>query len=145
MSVDLVYRSVCSMSFSSMTVVSRKVMRTVDVSAVNLMVVCTAMGTRMAPSYANQFMAKLEKYLMATNSTKPKVWWRYTDDIVTIWEHGQESLKLFLQHINLCIPSQLTPTSTYHPIAVIPNTAPPQSHTARASDSGESAQEERTL
>ena len=36
-------------------------------------------------------------------------------------------------------------TSTYHPIAVIPNTTPPQSHTDRASDSVESAQEERTL
>ena len=34
-------------------------------------------------------------------------------------------------HTRTCIPSQLTPTSTYHPIAVIPNTAPPQSHTAR--------------
>ena len=59
------------------------------------------MGTRMAPSYTNLFVAKLEKNLMATNSTKPKVWWRYIDDIFTNWEHGQESLKLFLQQINL--------------------------------------------
>ena len=35
----LVYRSVCSMSFSSMTVVSRKVTDSVDDSAMNLMVV----------------------------------------------------------------------------------------------------------
>ena len=33
-----------------------------------------------------------------------------------------------------CIPNQLTPTSTYHQIAVIPNTVPPQSHTTRASE-----------
>ena len=32
---------------------------------------------------------------------KPKVWWRYIDNIFTIWEHGQESLKLFLQQSNL--------------------------------------------
>ena len=59
------------------------------------------MGTRMAPSYTNLFMAKLEKDLMATNSTKPKAWWRYIDDIFTNLEHSQESLKFFLQQINL--------------------------------------------
>ena len=59
------------------------------------------MGTRMAPSYTNLFMAKLEKDLMATNSTKPKAWWRYIDDIFTNLEHSQESHKFFLQQINL--------------------------------------------
>ena len=38
-SVELVYRSVCSMSSSSMTMVSRKVTHSVDISAVNFMVV----------------------------------------------------------------------------------------------------------
>ena len=44
----------------------------------------TAMRTRMAPFYANLFMANLEKDLMATNITKPKVWWQYIDDIFAI-------------------------------------------------------------
>ena len=38
MSVGLVYRPVCSVSSSKMTVVSRKVSRSVEVSAVNLIV-----------------------------------------------------------------------------------------------------------
>ena len=42
------------------------------------------MGTRMAPSYANLFMAQLENELLANTSTKPLVWWRYIDDIFTI-------------------------------------------------------------
>jgi hypothetical protein len=42
----------------------------------------TAMGTRMAPSYANLFMSELEKSLLSRPATaKPSVWWRYIDDI----------------------------------------------------------------
>ena len=55
----------------------------------------------MVPSYANLFMANLEKDLMATNSTKSNVWQQYIKDIFTIWEHGQESLDLFVPQINL--------------------------------------------
>ena len=59
----------------------------------------------MAPSYTNLFIAKLEEKLMASTSTRPKVWWRYTGDILAIWEHGQESLVTFLQQINLFHPT----------------------------------------
>ena len=65
----------------------------------------TAMGTRMAPSYANLFMANLEEKLMASTSTRQKVWWRYIDDIFAIREHGQGSLETFLQQINLFHPT----------------------------------------
>ena len=50
----------------------------------------TAMGTRVAPSYANLFMAKLEEDLLAWTSARPHTWWRYIDDIFAIWEHGRE-------------------------------------------------------
>ena len=39
----------------------------------NLQAQGTAMGIRVAPSYANLLMANLENNLMAMNSTKPKV------------------------------------------------------------------------
>ena len=28
------------------------------------------------------------------------VWWRYIDDIFFIWEHGEESLKNFIENLN---------------------------------------------
>ena len=66
----------------------------------------TAMGTRMAPSYANLFMAKLEESFLSTGTTlKPYVWWRYIDDIFVIWQHGEESLKQFIKDLNSWHPS----------------------------------------
>ena len=60
----------------------------------------TAMGTRMAPSYANLFMADLEQELLTGTRRRPYVWWRFIDDIFAIWQHGEESLKIFLLQIN---------------------------------------------
>ena len=51
----------------------------------------TAMGTRMAPSYANIFMGKLEQELLAHAREKPAVWWQYIDDVFALWNHGEES------------------------------------------------------
>ena len=36
----------------------------------------TAIGNRMAPSYANIFMDKLERQLVTQAQTKPHTWWR---------------------------------------------------------------------
>lgn len=62
----------------------------------------TAMGTRMAPSYANIFMAQLETQLLTNppNSLLPLLWKRYIDDIFMIWPHGQTTLEHFLQYMN---------------------------------------------
>ena len=45
----------------------------------------TAMGTRMAPSYANLFLAKFETDALSRAPFQPFIWWRYIDDIFT---HG---------------------------------------------------------
>ncbi len=58
------------------------------------------MGTRMAPSYANLFMVELEANLFAWVPRTPSIWWKYIDDIFAIWEHGQETLDIFLKQIN---------------------------------------------
>lgn len=60
----------------------------------------TAMGTRMAPSYANLFMGKLEKDFLASETLQPLCWFRYIDDIFTIWCHGPDTLNAFLSHLN---------------------------------------------
>ena len=57
----------------------------------------TAIGTKFAPPYSILFMADLEKRLLSDIDLKPYIWWRYIDDIFLIWEHGEESLKLFLK------------------------------------------------
>ena len=41
----------------------------------------TAIGTKMAPSYAILFMSELEDNFLKTAPLKPYVWWRYIDDI----------------------------------------------------------------
>ena len=60
----------------------------------------TAMGTRMAPSYANLFMGKLEREFLRTQDKIPRVWWRYIDDIFAIWDHGEPSLRVFIENLN---------------------------------------------
>ena len=48
----------------------------------------TAMGTRMAPCYANIFMAQLAKNFLSGYPYKPLANYRYIDDIFIIWSHG---------------------------------------------------------
>ena len=56
----------------------------------------TAMGTRMAPLYANIFMDDLERNILANVEKTPSIWWRYIDDIVAIWPHSEEHLRTFI-------------------------------------------------
>ena len=58
------------------------------------------MGTRMAPSYANLFMGKLEREFLLTQDIEPQVWWRFIDDIFAIWTHGEHVLCRFIESLN---------------------------------------------
>ena len=42
----------------------------------------TAIGTKMAPAYANLFMDSLERKLLSEARVKPDIWWRYIDDFL---------------------------------------------------------------
>ncbi|XP_065445349.1 uncharacterized protein LOC135982467 isoform X2 [Chrysemys picta bellii] len=55
----------------------------------------TAMGTRMAPQYANIFMADLEQRFLSSRPLVPLLYLRYIDDIFIIWTHGKEALEEF--------------------------------------------------
>ena len=57
----------------------------------------TAMGTKMAPSYANISMCRLERRLLQSVSLKPFSWPRLIDDIDMKWTHGRETLEAFLK------------------------------------------------
>ena len=66
----------------------------------------TAIGTKFAPFYAMLFMADLEEKMLEIFEKKsPMIWWRYIDDAFFIWEHGEESLRVFIDQINLFHPT----------------------------------------
>ena len=44
----------------------------------------TAMGTKMAPSYANIFMDSLERRFLESEPLQPALWKRYIDDILCV-------------------------------------------------------------
>ena len=53
----------------------------------------STMGMIKAQSYANIFMGSLESQLLSSVERKPDVWWRYIDDVFTIWAFSEGCLK----------------------------------------------------
>ena len=58
------------------------------------------MGTRMAPCYANIFMAELEENFLSVYPYKPLANYRYIDDIFITWSHGFDLIHNFINSIN---------------------------------------------
>jgi len=65
----------------------------------------TAMGTPVAPPYANLFLAKLEIDSFAKISTQPIYFRRFIDDGLMIWDGPEEELNKFLHLMNTSYPS----------------------------------------
>ena len=65
----------------------------------------TAMGTRMAPSYANLFLAKFETDALLRAPFQPYIWWRFIDDIFMIWTHSLDDLQTFTTYLNNIHPT----------------------------------------
>ena len=59
----------------------------------------TAMGTKVAPSYANLFMGQLEKKLLKSLPKQPLIYKRFIDDIFMVFEGSEQELTQF---ITLC-------------------------------------------
>ena len=64
-----------------------------------------AIGTKIAPSYANIFMSIFEEHLQGLSSTKPAVWLRFIDDIFLVWTEGPQKFLDFMQLINAQHPN----------------------------------------
>ena len=60
----------------------------------------TAIGTKLAPAYADLCMGRLEEWLLEASADKPLVWMRFIDDVFFIWTHGEEKLKHFINFLN---------------------------------------------
>ena len=58
---------------------------------------CSTTCSTFYGSFGGKDLSKVKK--------KPSVWWRYIDDIFFIWEHGEESLKEFINEINSFHPT----------------------------------------
>ena len=65
----------------------------------------TAMGTRMAPSYAHLFPAKFETDAVSRAPYQPNTWWRYIDDIFMIWTHSVDDLHALTSYLNSIHPT----------------------------------------
>ena len=63
------------------------------------------MGTKMAPQYANIFMANLEENFLQNTHNKPLIYLRYIDDIFLLWTHGEEKLLQFYKNVNVKDPN----------------------------------------
>lgn len=63
----------------------------------------TAMGSNVAPTYANIVMANLEEHAVYTSYHFSSVlkWWRYINDVFAVWCGTTESLMEFFSFLNL--------------------------------------------
>ena len=67
-----------------------------------------AMGTRMAPTFANMFMADVEEDLLRRASTRfprPLLWMRNIDDILLLWPGSPQQLCDFVDFLNTGHPT----------------------------------------
>ena len=60
----------------------------------------TAMGTKMAPAYANIFMGDLEEKLIENYHTTLIVWKRYIGDVFCIWPGQPQDFENFVAYLN---------------------------------------------
>ena len=45
-------------------------------------------------------MHAVEEEILNNTKLKPRIWWRFTDDVFIVWTHGKEKLEEFLNYIN---------------------------------------------
>ena len=60
----------------------------------------SAMGTKLAPAYANIFMNKLEQTILSSAPFKPSYYKHYIDDILILWPHSITELNNFVTALN---------------------------------------------
>ena len=77
----------------------------------------TAMGTKMAPSFANLFLGLFEKNALRNAPFQPQTWLRYIDGIFMIWTESPENLKIFIDYLNNIHPT-IKFTSSHSPTSV---------------------------
>ena len=64
-----------------------------------------AMGTKMAVSFANIFMAEIETKIIQQSDTKPREWKRYIDDVFSLWDCDIKHVERFIVQANKFHPT----------------------------------------
>ena len=65
----------------------------------------TAIGTKLAPGYANLFLSIFERNMLNQYPIKQSIWLRYADDIFMIWNESEDKPKDFIESINTVNPT----------------------------------------
>ena len=60
----------------------------------------TAMGTKVAVSFANIFMSAVETEIINESKIKPLAWKRYIDDVFSLWDTKREEIDQFILEVN---------------------------------------------
>ena len=60
----------------------------------------TAMGTKVAVSFANIFMSAVETEIINKSKIKPLEWKRYIDDVFSLWDTNREEIDQFILEAN---------------------------------------------
>ena len=60
----------------------------------------TAMGTRVAPTYANIYMNEFEEKHVYSYKNPPKYWFRFIDDIWSVIDGDRNDVDTFITHLN---------------------------------------------
>ena len=63
------------------------------------------MGTKMAVSFANTFIAEVETNVINQSPYKPLIWKRYIDDIFSLWNINKEAINNFTELANSFHPT----------------------------------------
>jgi hypothetical protein len=77
----------------------------------------TAIGTKLAVGFANNYMGFFERLFVYFYHRQPLVWLRFIDDVFMIWTHGEDALAEFVDFINSCVDS-IKFTAEYSKFAV---------------------------
>lgn len=65
------------------------------------------MKTKTAVSFANTFITKTETGILSKAVSKSKVWKRYIDDVVSLWDISKPNIATFIEQANLHHPTIL--------------------------------------
>ena len=65
----------------------------------------TAMGTKMAVSFANIFMSEIETKSIQKSETKPREWKRFIDDVFSLWDCDTKEVDRFIKRANYFHPT----------------------------------------